>query len=102
LTQYRRQYILCTCTPWIGRGRWQPAGLSLKSPRFLSNQWGPPHNDWYREGYKNTGADSFTVSWEAERGGQTYKGADACKYSNDGKKLTCSEPAFTEVYDKVK
>ena len=59
-------------------------------------------NDWYREGYKITGPDTLTVSWEAERGGQTYKGTDACKYSNDGKKLTCSEPAFTEVYDKVK
>lgn len=59
-------------------------------------------NDWYREGYKITGPDTLTVSWEAERGGQTYKGTDSCKYSNDGKKLTCSEPAFTEVYDKVK
>src|SRR5208282_3292834 len=32
--------------PWIipsdREGRWNPAGLSLKSPRFLSNQWGPP------------------------------------------------------------
>jgi ATP-dependent DNA helicase RecG len=24
-------------------GHWNPAGLSLKSPRFLSNRWGPPH-----------------------------------------------------------
>jgi hypothetical protein len=23
-------------------GHWNPAGLSLKSPRFLSNRWGPP------------------------------------------------------------
>jgi hypothetical protein len=60
-------------------------------------------NDWYREGYKSTGPDTFTVSWEAERGGQTIKGGpDSCKYSNNGTKLTCVEPAFTEVYDKVK
>jgi len=32
-------------------------------------------NDWYREGYKITGPDTFTVSWEAERGGQTFKGS---------------------------
>src|ERR1039458_10684513 len=25
-------------------GHWNPAGLSLKSPRFLSNRWGPPHS----------------------------------------------------------
>jgi hypothetical protein len=60
-------------------------------------------NDWYREGYKSTGPDTFTVSWEAERGGQTIKGGpDSCTYSNNGAKLTCVEPAFTEVYDKVK
>jgi len=60
-------------------------------------------NDWYREGYKITGPDTFTVSWEAERGGQTFKGGpDACKYSNGGAKLTCTNPTFTEVYDKVK
>ncbi len=59
-------------------------------------------NDWYREGYKSTGRDSFTVLWEAERGGQTFKGGpDSCKYSNNGTKLTCVEPAFTEVYEKV-
>ena len=60
-------------------------------------------NDWYREGYKTTGPDTFTVSWEAERGGQTIKGGpDSCKYSNNGTKLTCVEPAFTEVYDREK
>ena len=60
-------------------------------------------NDWYREGYKSTGPDSFTVSWEAERGGQTIKGGpDTCRYSNNGTKLTCVEPAFTEVYEKAK
>lgn len=60
-------------------------------------------NDWYREGYKRTGADSFTVSWEAERGGQIYKGGpDACHYNADGTKLTCTSQTFTEVYDKVK
>ena len=60
-------------------------------------------NDWYREGYKTTGPDSFTVSWEAERGGQTFKGGpDGCKYSNNGTKLTCENPDFTEVYEKVK
>ena len=25
-------------------GHWNPAGLSLKSPRFLSNRWGPPQS----------------------------------------------------------
>src|SRR5271165_3563866 len=25
-------------------GHWNPARLSLKSPRFLSNRWGPPHH----------------------------------------------------------
>jgi hypothetical protein len=60
-------------------------------------------NDWYREGYKSTGPDSFTVSWEAERGGQTFKGGpDGCKYSNNGTKLTCENSNFTEVYEKVK
>lgn len=29
-------------------GHWNPAGLSLKSPRFLSNRWGPPQNAPYR------------------------------------------------------
>ena len=24
-------------------GNWNAAGLSLRSPRFLSNRWGPPH-----------------------------------------------------------
>jgi hypothetical protein len=60
-------------------------------------------NDWYREGYKIASPDTFTVSWEAERSGQTFKGGpDACKYNSDGTKLTCMNPAFTEVYDKVK
>jgi hypothetical protein len=60
-------------------------------------------NDWYREGYKRTGPDTFTVSWEAARGGQTFKGGpDPCKYSSDGTKLTCTSPTFTEIYDKVK
>ena len=60
-------------------------------------------NDWYREGYKSIGPDSFTVSWEAERGGKTINGGpDTCTYSNNGTKLTCVEPAFTEVYEKVK
>ncbi len=60
-------------------------------------------NDWYREGYKRAGSDAFTVSWEAERGGQTYKGGpDTCRYNQDGTKLTCVSQTFTEVYDKVK
>lgn len=60
-------------------------------------------NDWYREGYKITGPDTFAVSWEAERGGQTFKGGpDTCKYNSDGSKLTCTSPAFTEVYDKLR
>jgi hypothetical protein len=59
-------------------------------------------NDWYRESYKNTGPQSFAVSWEAERGGQTIKGGpDACTFSNNGTRLTCVEPAFTEIYEKV-
>jgi hypothetical protein len=43
-------------------GHWNPAGLSLKSPRFLSNRWGPPHRarkedqDWRADTkrYRNT------------------------------------------------
>jgi len=59
-------------------------------------------NDWYREGYKSTGPASFNVTWEAERGGKVIKGGpDECKYNATGTKLTCVEPAFTEVYDKV-
>lgn len=60
-------------------------------------------NDWYREGYKSAGPDSFAVAWEAERAGKTFKGGPSvCKYSNNGAKLTCVDSAFTEVYEKVK
>src|SRR5690348_10485175 len=34
------QYLL----PRIGRDIGNAAGLSLKSPRFLSSRWGPPHS----------------------------------------------------------
>ena len=48
-------------------------------------------------------AASISLDNAAERGGQTFKGGpDACKYSNGGARLTCVNPTFTEVYDKVK
>jgi hypothetical protein len=60
-------------------------------------------NDWYREGYKRLAPNSFSVAWEAEPRGQTIKGGpDICKYNEEGTRLTCVDPAFTEVYDKVK
>ena len=34
--------LLDSWFPSDREGRWNPVGLSLKSPRFLSNQWGPP------------------------------------------------------------
>lgn len=33
--------------PSHGKGNVQPAGVSLNSARFLSNEWGPPHRDWF-------------------------------------------------------
>jgi transposase len=35
-------------------GRWNTVGLSLKSPRFLSNRWGPPHTSDAGEGWSDS------------------------------------------------
>jgi hypothetical protein len=44
-------------------GHWNPAGLSLKSPQFLSNRWGPPHS----AGLTDADIDAELAAYNAER-----------------------------------
>jgi hypothetical protein len=44
LTQVEYGLYYPSDIPSDREGNWNAAGLSLRSPRFLSNRWGPPHN----------------------------------------------------------
>ena len=45
LTQVEYGLYYPSDIPSDREGNWNAAGLSLRSPRFLSNRWGPPQRD---------------------------------------------------------